>query len=143
MKKISLLLVLATSLLAGSCKKDDNTSNPNFSFGATINGASEETPTGSAATGTATGTYNTSTKILNLTVTYTGLTPVAGHIHKGAVGVSGPVIFPFTSLTSPITFTSAPLDATQEADLMAGNYYVNLHTTAFPGGEIRGQLLKK
>jgi hypothetical protein len=35
------------------------------------------------------------------------------------------------------------LNATQEADLMGNLMYVNLHTVAFPGGEIRGQLLKQ
>ncbi len=49
----------------------------------------------------------------------------------------------FTSLTSPITFTTPALTATQEADLMANQMYVNLHTVAFPGGEIRGQLIKQ
>ncbi len=49
----------------------------------------------------------------------------------------------FTCLTSPITFTTPALTATQEADLMANQMYVNLHTVAFPGGEIRGQLIKQ
>jgi hypothetical protein len=126
-----------------SCDKDDsNNPSPITNFSATLNGANEENPTGSAATGSATGTFNSDTKELQLTITYTGLTPTAGHIHKGAVGVSGGVVFPFASVaSSPIVF-SATLDATQEADLMAGLYYVNLHSTAFPGGEIRGQLVK-
>jgi len=115
---------------------------PVTNFSATINGASEETPTGSAATGSATGNYNADTKELNLTITYTGLVPTAGHIHKGAPGTSGGVVFPFPSVaTSPIVFSTV-LTAAQEADLMAGLYYVNFHTPAFPGGEIRGQLIK-
>ena len=142
MKKLIFLLLPVSMLVVGSCKKD-NTPNPNVSFAATLNGASETPANASTATGSSTGTYNTTTKILTVTTTYTGLTPVAGHIHKGAVGVPGNVVFPFTSLTSPIVFTSGALDATQEADLMAGLYYVNLHTAAFGGGEIRGQLLKQ
>jgi len=141
---IKLLPVVLFFFLISSCKKDKAvTPNPNVSFGATLSGASESSPNASAATGTSTASFNTTTKILTVTTTYSGITPTAGHIHKGAVGVSGGVIFPFTSTTSPIVFTSPALDATQEADLMANLYYVNLHSSAFPGGEIRGQLLKK
>ncbi len=83
------------------------------------------------------------TKILTITTTYSGVTATAGHIHKAAVGVNGGVIFPFTNLASPINLTTPPLDAAQEADLMAELYYVNIHSAAFPGGEIRGQLIKQ
>lgn len=137
-------LVLAAIILSVvSCKKDDTPPEPNVVFKATMNGASETPANASAATGTATLTYNTTTKIFTVTVTYSGITPSAGHIHKGAVGVAGPVIFPFASVGSPINYTSPALDATQEADLMGGLYYVNLHTDAFKGGEIRGQLIKQ
>ena len=142
MKKLSSLLLAVSLFTLWACDDDDDDMpSPITNFTATINGANEETPTGSTATGSATGTYNSNTKELNLTITYTGLTPSAGHIHKGAVGVSGGVIFPFASVaSSPIAF-SATLDATQEADLMAGLYYVNLHSAAFQDGEIRGQLV--
>ena len=48
-----------------------------------------------------------------------------------------------TPISSPINYTSAALTEAQEADLNGGLNYVNLHTTAFPGGEIRGQLIKQ
>ena len=144
MKKLLFLLLPVSMMLIASCNKDDDKPNPNVNFAATLNGASETPANASTATGTATGTYNTNTKILTLTITYSGLTPTAGHIHKGAVGVPGDVVFPFTSVaTSPISFTSRALTAAEEGELMAGNYYVNLHSAAFPGGEIRGQLLKQ
>lgn len=71
-----------------------------------------------------------------------------GHIHKGAAGVSGPVVIPFEALPSGATdqqfsFTSPPLTAEQEAELKAGDYYVNIHSNANPGGELRGQLILK
>ena len=142
MKKISYLLAISLSVFLTACDKDDDTPNPVVNFSATLNGAAETPPNASTATGSATGTYNTSTKTLSVTTTYSGITPTLGHIHKGAVGVKGDVVFPFTSLTSPIVFTTT-LDAAQESDLMAGLYYVNLHTVAFGGGEIRGQLIKQ
>jgi hypothetical protein len=143
MKKLPYLLGLSVLLFMTGCDKNDYKTDPTVTFTSTLNGSNEETATGSTATGTASATYNMNTKILDVTVNYTGLTPVAGHIHKGALKVSGPVIFPFTApLTSPIYFTSPALDATQEADLLAGLYYVNLHTATFPNGEIRGQLVK-
>jgi CHRD domain len=63
------------------------------------------------------------------------------HIHKGAVGVAGPVVLDLgTTFTSPFSFSTSALTAEQEADLKAGLYYVNIHTIAVPSGEIRGQL---
>ncbi|HLP04337.1 MAG TPA: CHRD domain-containing protein [Paludibacter sp.] len=138
----TLLMLIVISF--GSCK--DNENDNIVTFTATLNGASEVPTNASAATGTANFTYDKTTYILKGTVTFTGITPTAGHIHKGAPGVSGGVIFPLTSaspLTSPINFTSSPLNEEQRADLMANMYYVNLHTAAFPNGEIRGQLIMK
>lgn len=125
-----------------SCSDDEAAPDPNVVFMATLNGASESTANPSTATGSATLTFNQDTKIFTIVVTYTGLTATNGHIHKGAVGESGSPVFPFTTFTSPINFTSEALTAEEEADLNAGLYYVNLHTGDYPGGEIRGQLLK-
>jgi len=142
-----MLKLLATAIVVSglySCSKDDAPPpNPNIVFKATMSGAQEQTPTGSTATGSATLTFDSTTKIFTLSVTHTIASPTNGHIHKGVVGVSGPVIFPFASFTSPISYTSPVLDAGQEADLRAGLYYVNIHTAAFPGGEIRGQLIRQ
>lgn len=127
-----------------SCNKTPiATDNFFVAFSATLKGSNEVPANVSAATGTATATYNTNTKILTVNVTYSGVTATAAHIHKGAVGVSGGIIFTFTSFASPINYTSIALDATQEADLLAGLYYVNVHSAAYINGEIRGQLIKQ
>ena len=65
----------------------------------------------------------------------------AGHFHgPAAAGANAGVVVPFAgSLASPIT-GSATLTDPQIADLKAGKWYVNLHTAANPGGEIRGQV---
>jgi len=141
---IKFLAILFIFSVVISCNNDDDSApDPNVIFEATLDGASEVPVNTSTATGTATLTYNTTTKIFTITVTHSIATPTNGHIHKAAAGESGPPVFPFTSFTSPISFTSAALDAAQEADLNAGLYYVNIHTDAFPPGEIRGQLIKQ
>ena len=145
MKKI-LFLITMLSFSIISCSKDDDPAppNPNVTFLATINGASEVPANASAATGNATATFNKDTKILTLTVNYTGLTVTNAHIHKAVVGVSGGVIFPIAApYASPLSLTTIALTADQETDLNANLYYVNLHSAAFPGGEIRGQLIKQ
>lgn len=83
------------------------------------------------------------TKIFSIVVTH-NLTEInEGHIHMAPVGVNGPAVFPFSELTSSINYTSLPLNSEQDADLYASLYYVNLHTTTYPNGEIRGQLIKQ
>ena len=111
-------------------------------FKATLNGANERpNPNTSTATGSATLTYNNESNVFTIVVTYSGMTATASHIHKGEATVSGGVIFGFSPVTSPINYTSAALTAAQETDLLAGLYYVNVHSSTFPGGEIRGQLI--
>ena len=108
---------------------------------ATLNAASEVPPKASSGTGEA--KINLSGNTLTWTVTYSGMTgPVtAGHFHGPApVGSNAGVVVPFAgSLASPITGSATLTDA-QIADLKAGKWYVNLHTAANPGGEIRGQV---
>lgn len=137
------IVLVSILLIAGSCKKSDTTST-DVIFKAVINGASETPANASTATGTATLTFNTTTKIFSIVANFIEITATASHIHKGEVGVAGAVVFGFTApITSPINYTSAALDASQEADLNANLYYVNIHSAAFPGGEIRGQLIKQ
>jgi len=96
------------------------------------------------ATGSVIGSYNKESKILNVSVTYQGITPTMWHIHKGAAGIAGPVALNMgTTFTSPFNFITAALTTAQEADLLAGLYYVNIHSKKAPNGEIRGQLMVK
>ena len=113
--------------------------NPNVVLTAVINGSQEVPPTPSAATGTFSGVYNKDTNVLTYTVTFTGITPQAGHLHRGMPGVNGPVVHPLPQLTSPVTATATFTEA-DEALLLNNGFYVNLHTPAFPGGEIRGDI---
>lgn len=149
LRTIKLTAVALLFLSIASCSKKNTTTppDPNITFKATLSAANERpTPNASTGTGSATLVFNNDTKIFTVSITYSGLTgtATASHIHKGDPTIAGPVIFGFSNVAvSPIIYTSAALDATQEADLKAGNYYVNVHTAANPGGEIRGQLIQQ
>jgi hypothetical protein len=136
------VMMAALMFTFSSCNKDNANGN-NVVFKATLNGASETPPNTSAATGDATLTFNETDNTFSVVVNYSGLTATGAHIHKGAYGVPGNVVFPFSPITSPIKYTSSSLDSTQKADLFANQYYVNIHSAAFPAGEIRGQLIKQ
>jgi hypothetical protein len=92
------------------------------------------------------GTIQFRTHIINKN----GETFVAGHIHQAPVGVAGPVVVPLFVAPSPPTSArqikqrgvATPNAGTTGANLCQNPsaYYVNYHTTAFPGGAIRGQL---
>jgi len=75
-------------------------------------------------------------------VTTTGVAGTMAHIHMAAPGVNGPVIVPLAK-TADNTWSvpaGAKLTAEQLAAYRAGNLYVNVHSAAHPGGEIRAQL---
>ncbi|MBO0939437.1 CHRD domain-containing protein [Fibrella sp. HMF5335] len=109
---------------------------------ATMNGASERPATPSLATGTFAGVVDPATRVLSYTVTYSGLSPTAGHLHRinNATTGNGPVEIPFAALASPIIGTATLTTATRVDSLLNGFYYSNLHTPAYPGGEIRGDI---
>ena len=112
---------------------------------ATLDGKSEVPPNTSAGTGTADIDYDAASKKLSWKVTYSGLTgpATAGHFHGPAeAGKNAGVAVPLANVTSSPVEGSTTLTDAQAADLMAGKYYVNIHTAANPGGEIRGQVAK-
>ncbi|HJS86282.1 MAG TPA: CHRD domain-containing protein [Acetobacteraceae bacterium] len=110
---------------------------------APMDAAQEVPPNQSKGTGSMEGTLNRSTKELTYTVTYQNLTgpATAAHFHGPAnPGQNAPVVIPLQQpLTSPIK-GKATLTDQQMNDLLANKWYVNVHTQANPGGEIRGQV---
>ena len=106
---------------------------------ATMLGAQEVPANASAASGTGVYVYDPDTKTLSGTVT-TSVTGTVAHIHTGAVGVSAGVTFPFSGGPTTWTMPATVLTDAQVTSLQSGNFYANVHSTAFPGGEVRGQL---
>lgn len=112
---------------------------------ATLTGAAEVGGGDTDGTGSATVTLNSDTE-LSYTISVSAITlpAAAGHIHKGAAGVNGPVVIPFSA--PPDAAGNAAGTATADAALIADiranpqNYYVNIHTTDYPDGAVRGQL---
>lgn len=112
---------------------------------ATLNGKSEVPATTSSGTGTADLDYDAASKKLSWTVTYSGLSgpATAAHFHGPAEpGKNAGVAVAIPNATSSPVKGSATLTDAQAADLLGGKYYVNIHTAANPGGEIRGQVTK-
>lgn len=137
MPKSKLLFAGAAALALSAC------SSP-MTFQGPMSAAYEVPAKTARAVGTVVSTYYPSTKALTYKVEYKDLTgpATAAHIHgPAAAGANAGVVFPATASPSPITGGATLTDA-QEADLMAGKYYFNIHTAANPGGEMRGQMLR-
>jgi len=106
-----------------------------------LSGASEVPPVTTSAAGTGTVTVKDDRSV-SASITVTGMTATAAHIHEGAAGANGPVIVPFTK-TGDNTFAApdgAKLTESQYASYKAGNLYINVHSAKNPPGEIRAQL---
>lgn len=108
-----------------------------------LRAANEVPPVASNATGKVDAMFNKETSLLRWQMSYENLSgpATAGHFHGPAmVGANAGVALGFASpITSPMA-GQATLTAAQAADLLAGRWYVNIHTAKFPGGEIRGQM---
>jgi len=107
-----------------------------------LDGKQEVPPVNTAATGSGTITVLMDHSVSG-TVTTTGVAGTAAHIHLAAKGASGPVIVPLNK-TGDNTWAVPPgirFNDTQYEAYKLGNLYVNVHSAAHPGGEIRGQIM--
>ncbi|MFO7654683.1 MAG: CHRD domain-containing protein [Candidatus Krumholzibacteriia bacterium] len=109
-----------------------------WSFVAGLDGTEVVPPTPVTGTGHAALFLNAAQTEVAYYLEYQGLVDVTGaHLHIGAFGENGPVVFPLESGQS-VTGTWMPT-ATEVEALFLGNIYVQVHTSAFPNGAIRGQ----
>jgi hypothetical protein len=116
----------------------------NVNLKADLKGASEVPPSDSKGSGSVTATFDTASKKLSWKGTVTGLSgpATAAHFHAGEAGKNGGVAVPIAGADKGSFEGSATLTDEQAADLMAGKWYVNVHTAANKAGEVRGQMTK-
>lgn len=107
--------------------------------------AAQEVPSNATtATGNGLVSFDPVTKKFAARLTVSGMTASAAHIHPGALGVNGPVLFPLSETAAGsgvwVSAADAVLSDAQITLLNTGGLYFNAHSTAFPGGQIRGQI---
>jgi len=132
-----------------------------INFTAALSGGNEVPGVVTGSVGTGTVSVNLATQVVTYRIDVYNM-PVgttASHFHIGAAGVSGPVVVNFTVATGisndfAISGTASATDLVQRAAqginswedfiqaLQLGNVYMNVHSTANPGGEIRGQVVR-
>jgi hypothetical protein len=148
MRLLKLSAALAVTIALSSCEQDLNTTILSKQ-GVVLDGSQEVPAKSVAANGTMDLAYNRNTRTLSYTVRWNSLTgPITGfHIHGSAgKGFNAPIVQNFSGYSTAQTGTYSGtffVDgiAVKEDDFLRGGYYVNIHTAANPGGEIRGQII--
>jgi hypothetical protein len=132
-----------------------------INFTAALSGGNEVPGVVTGSVGTGTVSINLATQVVTYRIDVYNM-PVgttASHFHVGAPGVAGPVVVNFTVIPNisndfAISGTASATDLTVRAAqginawedfvqaLLLGNIYMNVHSTANPGGEIRGQVVR-
>jgi hypothetical protein len=143
--KTTLASCAAAALLTACAGMQSSMSGSPVRLGTSLSGAQEVPAVSSSGSGSLDATFDRSSRKLTYQVTYSGLSgpATAAHFHgPAAAGQNAGVQVPIASPASPMR-GEATLTEAQAADLMAGRWYVNVHTAAFPNGEIRGQVMPR
>jgi hypothetical protein len=119
-------------------------------FVTTLTGAAEVPPADPDASGSASIVLNQGLGTVCFDLSWENIdgTVFAAHIHVGEVGVNGPIVVPLFAGTFGGTDSVSGCVEDIDHDLIKdirqdpSSYYVNVHSTTFPGGAIRGQLSK-
>ncbi len=136
--KVAILAIAAMSMLAASAAQAEE-----YLLEATLKGATEVPPGDPAASGIASATLDTEKLRLCYTISSQGLVKATmAHIHKGAAGVAGDVVVTLTvdNKGNSKDCMDVPKAVADAIAASPGDYYVNVHSDAFPKGAIRGQL---
>jgi hypothetical protein len=143
-------IAIAGMLVLSSCDKDDDDDddikNAKYSLSGTASGAQEVPAVTTTASGTLSGSYDTVSKSLIYLVSWTGLSGDAtmAHFHGPALaGETAPPIETLTITTNGMAGTATDTitaSAALHSALMEGKVYYNVHTAAYPDGEIRGHV---
>jgi hypothetical protein len=133
--------VLAFAVLAlAACGTMSNMMGGGNTSRVQLTGAEEVPPVSTSAKGEGSFTIGKDGSVKG-SVSTTGMQGTAAHIHQGAKGQNGPVIVPLTKNGDTYSAPdSAKLNEAQMSAFKAGNLYVNVHSAANKGGEIRAQL---
>ncbi len=119
-----------------------------FTFTAVINSGQEVPPNSSKALGVAFVTFNSATQEICFSISYDDFNltapETAAHFHVSAPpGMNAPVriTLPPDAPKNGCVTPDPPLTDEEVGTLFAGRWYLNIHTSANPGGEIRGQVI--
>jgi hypothetical protein len=148
-KMLAPLCIALFVLISPGCDKDDDDDNQekiDYSLSATLDGDQEVPAVTTNGSGTFSGSYNKNTNALTYTVSWQQLSGPATDMHFHGPALAGEpagvalAITGFTSAAQGQYSGTATLTEPQEADLLAGKWYVNIHTDLNKPGEIRGQV---
>lgn len=136
----SLRLIVVSAITGSLLLSTLPASSETIMLAAHLTGASELPTNASGASGDARFSYDTSTRQLQFFLTYEGLSAIEVDVHGPASQTSSaPVVVRFPVAESPLSGTTS-LSAGTAADLLEGRLYIDIHTMAYPAGEIRGQI---
>jgi hypothetical protein len=154
-RKMLLYCLVALSGLAFACDRDDDEEelldNEIVFNNIVLSGDNQVPPVATSGSGTFSATYNRSTKMLSYNFTWTlgdeNDNTIGIHFHGPALAdQNAPVVIPIdshpTSHTSSVTGETRELTETEEEQLLDGRWYINIHSTTYEDGELRGQLLR-
>ena len=114
-------------------------------FAVTLSGQEEVPASNTQASAQAALTINLASGGVQGNMTTSGITATAAHIHDAFAGTNGPVVVPLEQDAVDASIFNVPVGALLDTGaidrLVAGGLYVNVHSAAAPGGEIRGQIL--